>query len=343
MKTGKYIRTFLLVISALLLHLFILSPVQAKDDYALKTGKGCIFCHQESTGGPLKSVGFAYIKGGYQYPISERILTKVASLQTPFHATLRFIIGYLHLLAAVIFFGAIFYIHIFIRPSRLTGGIPKYERILGVSCMTTLALTGVYLTWARIDTWGQFFTNTFGLMLFIKILLFLLMVAIGITAITLIHRRMQKEAKAANIPVKGDTITLGSLSSFDGSAGKPGYVVFKNKIYDVSDNQKWNNGRHFGKHSAGSDLTDALEGAPHGPEVFENVRYVGDISEKQPTTQKISSTRRIFIIMAYANLVIIFLILACISIWRWGFPVRLIPEARSDVIAGSTCIECHKA
>jgi len=42
----------------------------------------------------------------------------------------------------------------------------------------------------------------------------------------------------------------------------------------------------FGKHSAGSDLTNALEGAPHGPEVFEKVRYVGDISEKQPTTQK---------------------------------------------------------
>ena len=343
MKTGTYLRIFLFVLPAMFLHLFVLSPAQATNDYALKTGKACIFCHQESTGGPLKTVGFAYIKGGYQYPIPERILKKVDSLKTSFHATIRFIIGYLHLLAAVIFFGAIFYIHIFIRPSRLGGGIPKYERILGVSCMITLALTGAYLTWVRIDTWGQFFTNTFGLMLFIKIILFLLMVAIGITAITLIHRRMQKEARVANIPIEGDDITLATLHYYDGSNGKPSYVAYKNKVYDVSDSEKWKNGRHFGKHAAGSDLTDALEGAPHGPEVLENVRYAGDISEKQGATQTASSAHRIFIVMAYANLVIIFLILACISIWRWGFPVRLIPEARSEVIAGLTCIECHKA
>ncbi len=343
MTIRSYLRAFLLVIPALLLHIFIISPAQATDDYARKTGKGCIFCHQESIGGPLKTVGFAYIRNSYQYPISERILTKAASLQTPFHKTLRFIIGYLHLLAAVIFFGAIFYIHIFIRPSRLTGGIPGYERILGVSCMITLAITGTYLTWIRIDAWKQFFTNTFGLMLFIKILLFLLMTAIGIMAITLIHRLMQREAKAAKVPVEGDTITPANLGYFDGTNGKPAYVVFEKRIYDVRDSQKWNNGRHFGKHAAGSDLTDALKGAPHGTEVFENVPSVGSISTKEGTAQKASSAGRIFIIMAYANLVIIFLILACISIWRWGFPVRLIPEARSEVIANSSCIECHKA
>ena len=112
MKTGKYFRIFLLVISLLLLHLFILSPAHATNDYALKTGKGCIFCHQESTGGNLKTAGLAYIRNGYQYPISERILSKAEALQTSFHTSFRFIIGYLHLLAAVVFFGAIFYIHI---------------------------------------------------------------------------------------------------------------------------------------------------------------------------------------------------------------------------------------
>ena len=343
MRIGKNFHTFLLLVLALLLHLFIISPAQATDNYALKTGKGCIFCHQESTGGPLKTVGFAYIRNGYQYPISERILKKAESLQKPFHKTLRFIIGYLHLLAAVIFFGAIFYIHIFVKPFRLTGGIPKYERILGVSCMITLALTGTYLTWVRINKWEQFFNNTFGLMLFVKIILFLLMVAIGITAITVIHRRMQKEAEAPKVPPETGEITFANLGYFDGSAGKPAYVVYENKIYDVSDSQKWKDGRHFGKHTAGSDLTDALKGAPHEAEVFEKVKYLGEISEKQETAQKTTSSRKIFIIMAYANLVVIFLILACISIWRWGFPVRLIPEKQAAVIAGVTCMECHKA
>jgi len=280
MKKGESFLIFLLLFAVLLHHLFIPSPVQATDNYATRTGKGCIFCHQESTGGPLKTVGFAYIKSGYQYPISERILEKAESLQTPLHKTLRFIIGYLHLLAAVIFFGAIFYIHIFVKPFRLTGGIPKYERILGISCMIILALTGSYLTWVRISKWEQFFNNTFGLMLFIKIVLFLLMVTIGITAVTVIHRRMQKEAASPESPPDTGEITLANLSYFDGSSGKPAYVVYEGKIYDVGNSPKWENGRHFGKHTAGSDLTDALKGAPHAAEVFENVKYIGEIAKK---------------------------------------------------------------
>ena len=100
-------------------------PASAKDEYARKTGKGCIFCHQESTGGQLKTAGFAYIRNGYRYPIAERVLEKARLLQSPWHKTLRFVIGYLHLLAGIIFFGAIFYIHIFVKPTRLTGGIPS--------------------------------------------------------------------------------------------------------------------------------------------------------------------------------------------------------------------------
>lgn len=138
------IRTTLLFLSiALLICACYSSTTWAKEAYARNTGQGCIFCHQESTGGQLKTVGFAYIRNGYRYPISVAVLTKAESLQSPMHKTLRFIIGYLHLLAAVIFFGAIFYIHIFIRPTRLTGGIPKAERILGLSCMIILTLTGI--------------------------------------------------------------------------------------------------------------------------------------------------------------------------------------------------------
>jgi hydroxylamine dehydrogenase len=90
------------------------------------------------------------------------------------------------------------------------------------------------------------------------------------------------------------------------------------------------------------DLTESLAGAPHGEEVLKNVRYVGDLSEGEGATQRYTFTQRIFIKMAYANLIIIFLILACISVWRWGFPVQLIPKAQKTVVAGNTCIECHQ-
>ena len=157
------------VVLALLLAAGWWSPATATDAYARLTGKGCIFCHQEATGGQLRDAGFAYIRNGYRYPISQAVLYKAEALRGPLHKSLRFVLGYLHLLAGVIFFGAIFYIHIFVRPTRLTGGLPRAERILGLSCMAVLSITGVYLTWARMDRWEQFWNNSFGLMLSIKI------------------------------------------------------------------------------------------------------------------------------------------------------------------------------
>ncbi len=314
-------------------------PADATEEYALSTGKGCVFCHQESTGGQLQTVGFAYIRNGYRYPISAQILKKAQTLQTPFHKTIRFVVGYLHLLAAVIFFGAIFYIHIFIKPTKLTGGIPKAERMLGVSCMIILAVTGTYLTWIRLDRFEQFFDNTFGLMLFVKILLFALMVVTGLLAITIVHRRMKH---ASMIPSAHDKATAGNLHYFNGEDGRPAYVIHGNKVYDVTGNPKWKDGRHFGKHQAGNDLTQALEGAPHGPEVFERIVCLGvpaaDVEKKKPK----QFAQKVFVIMAYSNLVIIFLILGCISIWRWDFPLRLLPEKRAAAITGQNCESCHR-
>jgi hydroxylamine dehydrogenase len=336
-----HLRIFFMSLLACALYLSVIPRIHATEDYAAETGKSCAFCHRDPAGGELNAIGFAYIKAGYRYPIPEEIVEKSAFLQKTFHKTLRFIIGYLHLLAAVVFFGAIFYIHLFIKPSRLIGGIPKHERILGVSCMITLAITGTYLTWVRIDSWEQFFNNTFGLMLFIKILLFVLMVAIGITAITVVHRLMGKEAKPTEPSHENDDITIEGLHHFDGTSGKPAYVAYEGKIYDVSSSAKWKDGRHFGKHSAGTDLTGTLGGAPHGAEVLENVRYVREITEQGSMAPRPTPAHKVFIAMAYTNLVIIFLILGCISVWRWGFPVRLIPNAGAVAEARGTCIECH--
>jgi predicted heme/steroid binding protein len=332
-KSGLIVLTLLLVLGA------FSQEVTATEAYGRKTGKGCIFCHTESSGGQLKTVGFAYIRNGYQYPIPPNILQKAEALQTPFQKTLRFFIGYLHLLAGVIFFGAIFYIHIFVKPTRLTGGIPKAERILGVSCMLALTLTGLYLTYVRIDRWEQFFNNTFGLMLFIKICLFATMVAIGLTAITIIHRHMGAEEKK---PVPQEPVSRSNLHHFDGSDDRPAYFIYQDDIYDVTGSDKWENGRHFGKHAAGSDLTAALEGAPHGVEVFDRIQHVGKVATAGEKPSPGRPAQKIFVWMAYTNLVIIFLILVCISVWRWDFPFRLIPEQRAAAIAGQTCIECHQ-
>ncbi len=326
----------------LLLPLIPVRHGNATETYARQTGKGCIFCHRQSEGGGLKNAGFAYIRNGYQYPIPERILHKTESLQTPFYKTLRFVIGYLHLLAAIVFFGAIFYIHLFVKPTRLTGGIPKPERLLGLSCMVLLALTGSYLTWVRIDRWEQFFNNTFGLMLFIKILLFLAMVLIGLTAITVVHRKMKADSRQPR-ENETDAINAGTIGRYDGAGDKPAYFIHDGKVYDVTGNPKWKNGRHFGKHSAGTDLTEALSGAPHGPEMFERIRCLGETATDAGSVGKPAWSHKVFVIMAYTNLVLIFLILVCISVWRWDLPVRLLPEKRQAAIAGQSCVDCHRS
>ncbi len=321
-------------------------PCFGKEEYAARTGKTCSYCHRDTLGGPLTPVGFAYIRNGYDYPIPEKILTTSVRYQSPFHRAARLIIGYIHLLAAIIFFGAIFYIHIFIRPTRLKGGIPRSERILGLSCMATLAITGLFLTRYRIDRWEQFFNNTFGFMLFVKIVLFLMMIMIAAAAITVVHRKMKEEASAPPPPPSSGVVTRTSLADFDGSGGKAAYVVYENTIYDVTDSVKWEGGRHFGRHAAGADLTEALKGAPHGTEVFEKVEQAGRLAEDQgePSAPP-ARAHRVFVLMAYTNLFIIFLIVACISVWRWGpFSLTLTaaPEVHTTAAIEQTCLSCHR-
>ncbi len=70
--------------------------------------------------------------------------------------------------------------------------------------------------------------------------------------------------------------TSEELKQFNGKAGKPAYVAFKDKVYDVSDSDLFVDGDHEGMHYAGRDLTDGMLDAPHGDEVFENFPVVGE-------------------------------------------------------------------
>jgi predicted heme/steroid binding protein len=64
-------------------------------------------------------------------------------------------------------------------------------------------------------------------------------------------------------------MTVEELSRFDGREGRPAYVAFKGKVYDVSDSFLWQGGRHEAMHEAGKDLTDELPSAPHDESTLE--------------------------------------------------------------------------
>jgi predicted heme/steroid binding protein len=68
--------------------------------------------------------------------------------------------------------------------------------------------------------------------------------------------------------------TINELSQFDGKNGKPAYVGYKGKVYDLTEASSWMEGDHMG-HVAGQDLTEEMEIAPHGEEVMEKMKVVG--------------------------------------------------------------------
>ena len=74
------------------------------------------------------------------------------------------------------------------------------------------------------------------------------------------------------------TILEEDLRRNDGREGRPAYVAYKGKVYDVSSSKMWRGGVHVRRHIAGQDLTDSLAAAPHDESVFERVREVGELA-----------------------------------------------------------------
>ncbi len=72
------------------------------------------------------------------------------------------------------------------------------------------------------------------------------------------------------------------LARHDGRDGRPAYVAYKGKVYDVTGSFLWRDGRHQAMHGAGEDLTEAMRLAPHGPEFLKRFPVVGVLKGGKP-------------------------------------------------------------
>jgi predicted heme/steroid binding protein/uncharacterized membrane protein len=80
--------------------------------------------------------------------------------------------------------------------------------------------------------------------------------------------------------------TFEELVTFNGKDGKPVYIAFERKVYDVSKSPLWSSGLHMNRHPSGKDLSGEISAAPHGPEVFERYPQVGILKKGPPEELK---------------------------------------------------------
>lgn len=286
------------------------SSAFALPEYSERSEQGCLTCHiDEEGGGKLTIKGLEFAASGYTWPpvSGYRVLG-------PIRKTTRLLIGYLHVLAAFMWFGTILYVHLMLRPGYAVRGLPKGEVFLGLASMSTVGVTGVLLTMSRIKSLEVLSLSPWGQLLSIKIILYLIMIFSALFTIIFVGPKLKKAKIKARFP-EGGKFDTATLMAFDGKGGEPAFVAFKEKVYDMSALKFWRDGVHM-KHQAGHDLTDAIAKAPHGEEKLSSLPMVGsyDAERKPPKT----FAQKAFYVIAYMNLSIVFLVLFVIAFWRWG-------------------------
>ena len=83
-------------------------------------------------------------------------------------------------------------------------------------------------------------------------------------------------------------LTKSELKNYNGEDGKPIYVAFDSKVYDLSDSRLWANGRHMGAHSAGAELSESIKNAPHGAEVLSKFPLAGELASEEQAPETLA-------------------------------------------------------
>lgn len=297
-------------IGVVLLSFVLLAPqlADATEEYAKQTGQDCAACHLDpGGGGELTAAGKAFDDTRRARPESQK--TGMFAKGT------RLAIGYLHFLTAIFWFGTILYVHLILKPAYAASGLPRGELRVGIISMIVMGITGSILTFYRVTSYDTLIHTRFGILLLIKVSLYLVMVTSAVFVITVIGPRLKAKRKEPSLADNAGELTLDDLAFFDGKDGRPAWFAFEGKVYDATQSKLWKQGIHMGRHPAGNDLTEALNLAPHGREKVTAMTEAGRLVASSP--RKAPLHERVFFFMAHMNLTIVFTIILILSLWRW--------------------------
>jgi len=300
-----------------LVLMFLLVPAAmslATEEYAMKTAQDCGYCHvSPSGGGELTKAG-----EGYALSLIDSTATgetaPVVKSQFSFSYLVRLVAGYLHILFAFFWFGTILYVHLVLKPAYASGGLPRGEVKVGLLSMLIMAVTGAILFSYRVPSAEFLVTTRFGILLLIKIGLFVIMVISALFAVLYIGPRLRRKNEQSPPDESGD-LTHEQLANFDGKEGRPAYIAFKGEIYDVTRSNLWQRGSHLNRHAAGMDLTDAIGNAPHDENKVLAMPHIGKLIESP--APGLTPQQKVFYFMAYMNLGFVLIIILILTFWNW--------------------------
>lgn len=307
---NRYINPMNRLLLQFLLMMILVWPLTASatEEYARQTGRECSACHLDPAGGgELTKAGKEFVATGTE-----------AAAKPPLSAAakgFRFITGYLHLLTAFLWFGTILYVHLVLKPAYASSGLPRGEMRVGIASMIIMGITGVILTKFRIGSPELLLQSRFGILLLAKISLYLVMVTSAAFVILVIGPRLHRKRDSEATLLTGGDMNAEELARCDGKEGRPALFAHEGTIYSAAGSRFWKEGSHMGRHQAGSDLTAVLSQAPHGAELLARLPAVGRLVSTASRPAPLHE--RVFFFMAYMNLIIVFLIVLILAIWRW--------------------------
>jgi len=283
----------------------------ATPEFAAKTEQGCLTCHRDPEGGgALTTTGLRFAAAGYRWPPSGgyRVLGTL-------RRSVRFVVGLLHIVAAFLWFGAILYVHLMLRPAYASKGLPRGEVVLGLVSMAVVGTTGALLTASRIAGLEVLVDSPWGRVLSGKIAVYLVMVASAAAAVLFVGPRLKRVRAMDAVPPPDGVYDPVALAAFDGRDGRPARVAVRGTVYDVSALPRWRGGAHM-KHAAGNDLSGELARAPHDAAFLERAQRVGTFDPSR--RPKLTGIQKAFYVVAYMNLGLVFVVLTLLAVWRWG-------------------------